>query len=251
MRSFIVGSCPRWARVCVAPLLSCGASLVQPQYLNLEQLCEEFAVELLGMCRNQSEVTTILNSSGDESQDCLDEQAFDEGIPNLSRLRLAVNYNQKQVARHCRRDVRRGHKTDPWFLSVCGPPNLPAGAVIYLVWKPGRLERQQDGLEAVRFCGHLSHHASPLPLLLDSTKVKGEVSRGLHKFCLSHLLFFYAGRKDTKDSRHQVYPSLSLLFVVSHHITGRINNNGDVSRRFFLAGAEHPADLAPHGVGGR
>lgn len=49
------------------------------------------------MCRNQSEVTTILNSCGDESQDALDEQAFEEGIPNLSRLRLAVNYNQKQV----------------------------------------------------------------------------------------------------------------------------------------------------------
>lgn len=73
-------------------------SLLQPQYLGLEQLCQEFAVELLGMCRNQSEVTTILNSCGDESQDALNEQAFEEGIPNLSRLRLAVNYNQKQVA---------------------------------------------------------------------------------------------------------------------------------------------------------
>ncbi|XP_015251251.1 PREDICTED: short transient receptor potential channel 2-like [Cyprinodon variegatus] len=72
----------------------------KPQYLSLEQLCQEFAVELLGMCRNQSEVTTILNSCGDESQDALDEQAFEEGIPNLSRLRLAVNYNQKQFVAH-------------------------------------------------------------------------------------------------------------------------------------------------------
>ena len=78
-----------------------GASLLQPQYLGLEQLCQEFAVELLGMCRNQSEVTMILNSCGDQSQHSLEEQAFEEGIPNLSRLRLAVNYNQKQVAR-CR-----------------------------------------------------------------------------------------------------------------------------------------------------
>ena len=69
----------------------------QPQYLGLEELCQEFAVELLGMCRNQSEVTTILNSCGDESQDALDQQAFEEGIPNLSRLRHAVNFNQKQV----------------------------------------------------------------------------------------------------------------------------------------------------------
>ncbi|KAG8008344.1 Short transient receptor potential channel 2 [Nibea albiflora] len=72
----------------------------KPQYLALEQLCQDFAVELLGMCRNQSEVTTILNSCGDESQDALDEQAFEEGIPNLSRLRLAVNYNQKLFVAH-------------------------------------------------------------------------------------------------------------------------------------------------------
>ncbi|XP_019719866.1 short transient receptor potential channel 2-like [Hippocampus comes] len=72
----------------------------KPQYLALEELCQEFAVELLGMCRNQSEVTTILNSCGDESHEALEEQAFEEGIPNLSRLRLAVNYNQKQFVAH-------------------------------------------------------------------------------------------------------------------------------------------------------
>ncbi|TRY76026.1 hypothetical protein DNTS_010921 [Danionella cerebrum] len=75
----------------------------KPQYLSLEQLCQEFAVELLGMCRNQSEVTTILNSCNnldEDSEDELDQQAFEEGIPNLARLRLAVNYNQKQFVAH-------------------------------------------------------------------------------------------------------------------------------------------------------
>ncbi|XP_026090333.1 transient receptor potential cation channel subfamily C member 2b [Carassius auratus] len=75
----------------------------KPQYLALEQLCQEFAVELLGMCRNQSEVTTILNSLVDQdgdSEDEFDQQAFEEGIPNLARLRLAVNYNQKQFVAH-------------------------------------------------------------------------------------------------------------------------------------------------------
>ncbi|PWA22667.1 hypothetical protein CCH79_00002024, partial [Gambusia affinis] len=72
----------------------------KPQYLGLEELCQEFAVELLGMCRNQSEVTTILNSCGDGNQEALEEEAFEEGIPNLSRLRLAVNYNQKQFVAH-------------------------------------------------------------------------------------------------------------------------------------------------------
>uniref|UniRef100_A0A673LZ89 Short transient receptor potential channel 2-like n=1 Tax=Sinocyclocheilus rhinocerous TaxID=307959 RepID=A0A673LZ89_9TELE len=70
----------------------------KPQYLELEQLCQEFAVELLGVCRNQSEVSTILNSADDDNEDEeLNEQTFEEGIPNLARLRLAVNYNQKQV----------------------------------------------------------------------------------------------------------------------------------------------------------
>ncbi|XP_015273055.1 PREDICTED: short transient receptor potential channel 2-like, partial [Gekko japonicus] len=72
----------------------------KPEYLALEQLCQEFAFELLGMCRNQSEVTAVLNDLGDDEvtgeDEGLDEQAFEEGIPNLARLRLAVNYNQKR-----------------------------------------------------------------------------------------------------------------------------------------------------------
>ncbi|XP_051959964.1 short transient receptor potential channel 2-like [Xyrauchen texanus] len=75
----------------------------KPQYIGLEELCQEFAVELLGMCRNQSEVTTILNScvrDEEDSDDELDQQAFEEGIPNLARLRLAVNLNQKQFVAH-------------------------------------------------------------------------------------------------------------------------------------------------------
>ncbi|XDV31895.1 hypothetical protein PO909_002825 [Leuciscus waleckii] len=75
----------------------------KPQYLALELLCQEFAVELLGMCRNQSEVSTILNSAEGDSEDeelGLDEQTFEEGIPNLARLRQAVNYNQKQFVTH-------------------------------------------------------------------------------------------------------------------------------------------------------
>nr|XP_006003125.1 PREDICTED: short transient receptor potential channel 2-like [Latimeria chalumnae] len=71
----------------------------KPEYLALEELCQDFAVELLGMCRNQSEVTAVLNDSGDDTED-LDNQAFEEGIPNLSRLRLAVNYNQKRFVAH-------------------------------------------------------------------------------------------------------------------------------------------------------
>ncbi|XP_027012553.1 transient receptor potential cation channel subfamily C member 2b [Tachysurus fulvidraco] len=75
----------------------------KPQYLALEELCQDYAVELLGMCRNQSEVTTILNNCGFENDDTkeeLEKHSFEEGIPNLARLRLAVNYNQKQFVAH-------------------------------------------------------------------------------------------------------------------------------------------------------
>ncbi|KAJ6664829.1 hypothetical protein lerEdw1_005801 [Lerista edwardsae] len=75
----------------------------KPDYLALEQLCQEFAFELLGMCRNQSEVTAVLNDMGDDAsgeEEELDDQAFEEGIPNLARLRLAVNYNQKRFVAH-------------------------------------------------------------------------------------------------------------------------------------------------------
>lgn len=73
--------------------------LPQPEYLRLEQLSQEFAFELLGMCRNQSEVAAVLNDLGDSSEEeDLGSQAFEEGIPNLARLRLAVHYDQKRVS---------------------------------------------------------------------------------------------------------------------------------------------------------
>lgn len=75
---------------------------LQPQYIALESLCQDYGFELLGMCRNQSEVTAVLNDLGEDSETEPEAeglgQAFEEGIPNLARLRLAVNYNQKQVS---------------------------------------------------------------------------------------------------------------------------------------------------------
>ncbi|XP_066501362.1 transient receptor potential cation channel subfamily C member 2b [Hoplias malabaricus] len=101
----------------------------KPQYLALEELCQEFAVELLGMCRNQSEVTTILNNYGvydEDTEDELDKQAFEEGIPNLARLRLAVNYNQKQFVAH---PICQQVLSSIW----CG--NLPGWRGSRIAWK--------------------------------------------------------------------------------------------------------------------
>ncbi|NP_001361418.1 short transient receptor potential channel 2 [Ornithorhynchus anatinus] len=74
----------------------------KPEYIALELLSQDFGFELLGMCRNQSEVTAVLNDLGEDSQAEAEVlgQAFEEGIPNLARLRLAVNYNQKRFVAH-------------------------------------------------------------------------------------------------------------------------------------------------------
>ncbi|XP_051048399.1 protein XNDC1N [Phodopus roborovskii] len=74
----------------------------KPQYIALESLCQDYGFELLGMCRNQSEVTAVLNDLGEDSETESEGlgQAFEEGIPNLARLRLAVNFNQKQFVAH-------------------------------------------------------------------------------------------------------------------------------------------------------
>ncbi|EHB01139.1 Short transient receptor potential channel 2, partial [Heterocephalus glaber] len=76
----------------------------KPEYIALESLCQDYGFELLGMCRNQSEVTAVLNDLAEDSEvEPAAEglgQAFEEGIPNLARLRLAVNYNQKRFVAH-------------------------------------------------------------------------------------------------------------------------------------------------------
>ncbi|XP_069891226.1 protein XNDC1N isoform X2 [Dipodomys merriami] len=76
----------------------------KPEYIALESLSQDYGFELLGMCRNQSEVTAVLNDMGEDSETEPEAeglaQAFEEGIPNLARLRLAVNYNQKRFVAH-------------------------------------------------------------------------------------------------------------------------------------------------------
>ena len=67
------------------------------------------------MCRNQSEVTAVLNDLDEDSETEPEAeglaQAFEEGIPNLARLRLAINYTQKRVS---------------WALPTTSPHPCPA-----------------------------------------------------------------------------------------------------------------------------
>uniref|UniRef100_A0A2I3H8G1 Transient receptor ion channel domain-containing protein n=1 Tax=Nomascus leucogenys TaxID=61853 RepID=A0A2I3H8G1_NOMLE len=76
----------------------------EPEYIALESLSQDYGFELLGMCRNQSEVTAVLNDLAKDSETEPEAEGlglgFEEGIPNLARLRLAVNYHQKQFVAH-------------------------------------------------------------------------------------------------------------------------------------------------------
>ncbi|XP_025784595.1 short transient receptor potential channel 2-like [Puma concolor] len=84
--------------------LACKEPEFKPEYIALESLSQDYGFELLGMCRNQSEVTAVLNDLGQDNETEPEAeglgQAFEEGIPNLARLRLAVNYNQKRFVAH-------------------------------------------------------------------------------------------------------------------------------------------------------
>ncbi|KAG8137159.1 hypothetical protein E2320_005686 [Naja naja] len=128
----------------------------KPDYLALEDLCQEFAFELLGMCRNQSEVTAILNELGenvDDEEDEMDDQAFEEGIPNLARLRLAVNYNQKRFVAH---PVCQQVLSSIW----CG--SLPSWRGSKSLWKIGKMLK----IPVIKFLLHSASYIWFLVFLL-------------------------------------------------------------------------------------
>lgn len=179
------------------------------------------------MCRNQSEVTTILNNCGfgnDDTQEELDKHSFEEGIPNLARLRLAVNYNQKQASFFSGHDSYLNAdsvimlytftclgKIHVCICTVCSPPNLPAGPFLHLVWKHIWLERQQDSMETPGGCGDLYNHAFPLLHLLDCTQVKGLC--GLVSFC-ALIYFLWAYINLLKYWAHKCIISLNMCQII-------------------------------------
>lgn len=61
-----------------------------------------FAKDLLAQARNSRELEVILNHTS--SEDHIDKRGLLEERMNLSRLKLAIRYNQKEVRR--RRELR-------------------------------------------------------------------------------------------------------------------------------------------------
>lgn len=66
-------------------------------YEELAKQCKMFAKDLLAQARNSRELEVILNHTSNEDQ--VDKRGLLEERMNLSRLKLAIKYNQKEVRR--------------------------------------------------------------------------------------------------------------------------------------------------------
>lgn len=64
-------------------------------YEELAKQCKMFAKDLLAQARNSRELEVILNHTSNE--DNIDKRGLLEERMNLSRLKLAIRYNQKEV----------------------------------------------------------------------------------------------------------------------------------------------------------
>lgn len=65
-------------------------------YEELAKQCKMFAKDLLAQARNSRELEVILNHTS--SEDHVDKRGLLEERMNLSRLKLAIKYNQKEVS---------------------------------------------------------------------------------------------------------------------------------------------------------
>lgn len=64
-------------------------------YEELAKQCKMFAKDLLAQARNSRELEVILNHTSSEEH--VDKRGLLEDRMNLSRLKLAIKYNQKEV----------------------------------------------------------------------------------------------------------------------------------------------------------
>lgn len=72
-----------------------GSVFFRNDYEELAQQCKTFAKDLLAQARNSRELEVILNHTS--SDEHVDKRGLLEERMNLSRLKLAIKYNQKEV----------------------------------------------------------------------------------------------------------------------------------------------------------
>lgn len=83
----------RRERTGVALTRSCW--FCRSDYEELARQCKTFAKDLLAQARNSRELEVILNHTS--SDEPLDKRGLLEERMNLSRLKLAIKYDQKEV----------------------------------------------------------------------------------------------------------------------------------------------------------
>ncbi|EGT52084.1 CBN-TRP-1 protein [Caenorhabditis brenneri] len=66
-------------------------------YLQLSEQCKQYSCDLLSQCRSSEEVIAILNKDGNDKEDNIDVWA---SKLSLSRLKLAIKYEQKAFVSH-------------------------------------------------------------------------------------------------------------------------------------------------------
>ncbi|BFZ24110.1 hypothetical protein BsWGS_27149 [Bradybaena similaris] len=70
-------------------------------YIQLSEQCKKYACELMEQCRSSDEVIAVLNKTCEEdSEDEEDTSSRDPDKMTLSRLKLAIKYEQKQFVAH-------------------------------------------------------------------------------------------------------------------------------------------------------
>ncbi|GBM78167.1 Transient-receptor-potential-like protein [Araneus ventricosus] len=65
-------------------------------YLVLSNQCKKYSCDLLDLCRSTEEVIAVLNRRNESEYDD-DEQNLEDDKLTLSRLKMALKYEQKQV----------------------------------------------------------------------------------------------------------------------------------------------------------
>lgn len=69
-------------------------------YIQLNDQCKKYACDLLDQCRSSEEVIAVLNRSSESEEEEEEEEDLESSVPaklTLSRLKLALKYEQKQV----------------------------------------------------------------------------------------------------------------------------------------------------------
>ncbi|XP_050695273.1 transient-receptor-potential-like protein isoform X2 [Eriocheir sinensis] len=177
-------------------------------YLELSEQCKKYTCELLHQCRSTQEVIAVLNRRSEEDSDN-DDDDDDPTQLKLSRLKLALKYDQKQFVAHpnCQQLLtsvwheglpiwRRRNAVVKILLCFSIIVCMPLIAIIYLIFPRTRLGRVIRS-PFMKFIYHSASFGLFLVLLvLASTRTEGSERhrrnvRGPAPTFVEWLIFFW------------------------------------------------------------